>query len=137
MNLYYDIATMEGHPGEEAVNANIALADVTWSFRSDKSIRFELQNMWTKQDDGNWAAALVEYTIAPKWFFTLADQYNYGNTDKDMRNHYYIVSAGYTKESSRIALTYGRQSQGVLCVGGVCRQVPASSGLTVTITTSF
>lgn len=137
MNLYYDIATMEGHPGEEAVNANIALADVTWSFRSDKSIRFELQNMWTKQDDGNWAAAMVEYTIAPKWFFTLADQYNYGNTDKDMRNHYYILSAGYTKESSRIALTYGRQSQGVLCVGGVCRQVPASSGLTVTITTSF
>ncbi len=137
MNLYYDIATMEGHPGEEAVKANIGVADITWSFRPEKSLRFELQGLWTKQDDGNWASALVEYTIAPKWFFTLADQYNYGNPDKDAQNHYYIVSAGYTHESSRLALTYGRQSEGVLCVGGVCRQVPAASGLTITITTSF
>jgi hypothetical protein len=137
MNLYYDIVVMQGHPKEDAVKANIALADVTWSFRSDKSIRFELQNLWTKQDKGNWAAALVEYTIAPRWFFTLADQFNYGNPDKGERNHYYIISAGYTKEAARIALTYGRQSEGVLCVGGVCRQVPSASGLTVTVTTSF
>ncbi len=137
MNLYYDIATLQGHPDEEAVKANIILADVTWSFQSEKSIRFELQNMWTKQDKGDWMSALIEYTIAPKWYFTLADQYNYGNTDKNARDHYYIVSAGYTKDASRIALTYGRQSEGVLCVGGVCRQVPSSSGLTVTITTSF
>ncbi|NOU47483.1 MAG: hypothetical protein HOO86_10525 [Bacteroidales bacterium] len=137
MNLYYDIVTLQGHPKEDAVKAHIALADVTWSFRSDKSVRFELQNLWTKQDKGNWAAALVEYTIAPTWFFTLADQYNYGNKDKEARNHYYIISAGYIKDASRIALTYGRQSEGVLCVGGVCRQVPAASGLTVTITTSF
>jgi len=137
MNLYYDIATLEGHPGEEAVKANIALTDVTWKITNYNSLRMELQGMWTEQDEGNWAAALLEYTIAPKWFFALADQYNYGNPDKDLQNHYFTVSGGYIQDATRIALTYGRQSEGVVCVGGVCRQVPASSGLTITITTSF
>ncbi len=137
MNLYYDIATLQGHPGEEAVKANIGVADITWNIKPQKSLRFELQGLWTKQDDGNWASAMLEYTIAPSWFFTLADQFNYGNPDNDLQNHYYLVSAGYTRESSRVALSYGRQSEGILCVGGVCRQVPAASGLILTLTTSF
>lgn len=137
MNLYYDIATLEGHPGEEAVKAHIALTDITWKITNLKSLRMELQGLWTEQDEGNWAAVMAEYTIAPKWFFALADQYNYGHPDKDMQNHYYTISTGYIHDATRIALTYGRQSEGVVCVGGVCRQVPASSGLTVTITTSF
>ncbi|MCK9452927.1 MAG: DUF6029 family protein [Bacteroidales bacterium] len=137
MNLYYDIATIEGHAGEEAVKANIGLVDITYKITNRNSLRFEMQGLFTEQDDGDWAAALLEYTIAPTWFFTIADQYNYGNPDKDMQQHYYTVSVGYVKEASRIALTYGRQSEGVVCVGGVCRQVPASSGLSITLSTSF
>jgi hypothetical protein len=34
-------------------------------------------------------------------------------------------------------LAYGRQREGLLCVGGVCRQVPAASGFMLTITSSF
>ncbi|HML86108.1 MAG TPA: DUF6029 family protein [Bacteroidales bacterium] len=34
-------------------------------------------------------------------------------------------------------MSYGRQREGLLCVGGVCRQVPAATGFTLTLTTSF
>ncbi len=137
MNLLYDIATIEGHTGDPAVEAHVGVADFTYRLTSRNALRVEAQALWTKQDEGDWAALMAEYTIAPKWFLAVADQYNYGNPDTEMRNHYYAVSGGYTRESTRLALTFGRQSEGVVCVGGVCRQVPASSGLTLTISTNF
>ena len=137
MNLLFDIATIQGKTGQESVKANIALADVTWRINSTRSLRFELQGLWTKQDKGNWAAGLIEYAIAPQWFFAVADQYNYGNKDVNHRNHYFTGSLGYNKDTTRIALTFGRQAEGVVCVGGVCRQVPASSGITLTLSTNF
>ncbi len=137
MNLHYDIATIEGHAGEPAVKAHIGVLDLTHKFSSRKSLRMELQGLFTEQDEGDWAAAVLEYAIAPRWFFNVADQYNYGHPEADKKNHYYTVSMGYLKESTRVALTYGRQSEGVVCVGGVCRQVPASSGLTITVSTNF
>jgi hypothetical protein len=97
----------------------------------------EIQGLWTKQDKGNWIAGLLEFTIAPKWFFSVQDQWNYGNTDTQQQLHYYLVSAGYTYNTSRISLSYGRQREGILCVGGVCRYVPAASGLTLTVNSSF
>jgi len=133
----YDIATILGHTGDPNVKANIAIVDMTWKITSKKSIRWELQGLWTTEDKGDWAAALVEYTISPHWFFTVADQFNYGNKHSNERIHYYTGSFGYTLKTTRFALTYGRQREGVVCVGGVCRQVPASSGFYVTISSSF
>jgi hypothetical protein len=133
----YDIATILGHTGDPNVKANIAIVDMTWKFTSKKAIRWELQGLWTSEDKGDWAAALVEYTISPHWFFTIADQYNYGNENSFEQIHYYTGSFGYTLKTTRFALTYGRQREGVVCVGGVCRQVPASSGFYVTISSSF
>ena len=133
----YDIATILGHTGDPNVKANIAIVDMTWKFTSKKAIRWELQGLWTSEDKGDWAAALIEYTISPHWFFTIADQYNYGNKYTADQIHYYTGSIGYTLKTTRFALTYGRQREGVVCVGGVCRQVPASSGFYVTISSSF
>lgn len=137
LNLFYNIDVIEGHPGEPDVKANIGIADIQYRLTPTKSLRFELQHLSTQQDKGDWASAMVEYTIAPKWFFSISDQFNYGNSDKDKRLHYYNASMGYTHHSSRIAFTWGRQREGIVCVGGVCRYVPASSGLMLTITSSF
>lgn len=123
--------------GDEIVFANIAVLDFTYKFTGKHSLRAELQGLWTKQDDGDWAALLLEYNISPTWFFSVMDEYNYGNPDSDMQVHYYNVSFGYTDKTNRISLRYGRQREGLLCVGGVCRYVPASTGLTLTITSSF
>lgn len=155
INLYYDMATIENHPGAPVVKANIAFVDLTYRITNKQSIRFELQHLWDNinknntteamtaghedvyKKRGNWAAALIEYSIAPKWFVSVADKYNYGNPIAANRDHYYTASVGYIKESTRITLTGGRQSEGMVCVGGVCRVVPASSGISLSITTSF
>lgn len=137
LNIFYNIAVIEGHPDEPNVKADIGIADIQYKLTDTKTIRFEAQHLSTPEDKGNWASAMVEYTIAPKWFFSIGDEYNYGNSDKEKRVHYYNASMGYTYQSSRIALTWGRQREGIVCVGGVCRYIPASSGLMLTITSSF
>jgi hypothetical protein len=137
INLFYNIAVIEGHPGYPDVKANIGIADIEYRITTMKAIRFVLEHLSTKQDNGDWAAAMVEYSIAPRWFFSISDQFNFGNPDKDKRLHYYNFSMGYSHHSSRIALNWGRQREGIICVGGVCRYVPASSGLMLTITSAF
>ena len=152
INLYYDMEIIENHPGAEVVKANIGFVDLSYRITNKQSVRFELQHLWdnVKADHhveaghedvykkrGNWAAALVEYSIAAKWFVSVGDKYNYGNPIADNRDHYYTASLGYIHESTRIVLTGGRQSEGMVCVGGVCRVVPASSGFSLSITTSF
>lgn len=133
----YDIAVMQGHDGQPMVHANIAILDLTYKFTSKKSLRWELQGLWTQEDKGNWAAALAEYTISPHWFFTLSDQYNYGNDIDSEQLHYYSGALGYTLRTTRISVSYGRQKEGIVCVGGICRAVPASTGFYVTISSSF
>lgn len=152
INLHYDMEQIEGHAGAEDVEANFAFGEVIYKINRKHSVRVELQHMWDNigpnhdvdpihADNyvkrGNWAACLIEYTIAPKLFFSIADKYNYGNPISDNRDHYVTGSIGFIKDQTRIALSGGRQSQGLVCVGGVCREVPASSGVSITITTSF
>ncbi len=136
LNLIYNISIIENHEGP-LIYANVGIADVTYKFNEKNAVRVELQNLMSKQDKGDWFTGLVEYTIAPKWFFSVMDQYNYGNEDFEKRFHYYMAALGYTKGSNRIALQYGRQREGIVCVGGICRAVPASNGFQISITSSF
>lgn len=137
VNQVYNIDVIEGHTGASMVYTNIVIADLTYKFTPTKSLRMEYQQLFTKQDRGDWVMGLLEFNIAPKWFFTVFDEFNYGNPDKDMRLHYYSVAMAYVQGTSRIALSYGRQREGLLCVGGVCRVVPAANGITLTISSSF
>ena len=153
INLYYDIATIEGHVGAPVVKANIGFMDVTYKINKKQSIRLELQGLWENevhkgyeyeesekkdfQKRGDWAAALIEYTITPHWSFSIADKWNYGNPVEEYRDHYFTGTITYIKDATRVMLSAGRQSEGVVCVGGVCRTVPASSGVTLTVSTSF
>ena len=137
LSQIFDIATIQGHTGYSVIYDHIGILDMTYKFTSRKSLRWEVQGLFTKQDKGNWVAGLLEYTISPHWFITASDQWNYGHPEADMRLHYYTVSGGYSIKTTRFSITYGRQREGVVCVGGVCRNVPASSGFYVTISSSF
>jgi hypothetical protein len=138
-NQTYNMNVIEDdiYNDEQMVYANIGVMDLTYKFTSTHSLRVEAQGLWTKQDEGNWAAMTLEYNISPAWFFAVMDEWNYRNPDDNMQVHYYNASFGYTNKTNRISLRYGRQREGLLCVGGVCRYVPASTGLTLTITSSF
>jgi len=90
-----------------------------------------------KQDKGDWATVVAEYTWSPHWFVGLIDQYNFGNRDVSKRIHYLYGSAGYINGPHRLSIGYGKRREGIFCVGGVCRAVPASNGFEVTFTSSF
>jgi hypothetical protein len=138
LNQAYNKDVIEGHNNEYGtIYANIGIVDLTYNITKKYSIRGELQGLWTKQDKGNWTAGLLEFTISPEWFFSVQDQWNYGNAVASQQIHYFLVNAGYIYNTTRISLSYGRQREGILCVGGVCRYVPAASGLTLTVSSSF
>lgn len=119
------------------VYSNTFVFEGTYKFTSKQSLRFELQGLFTKQDRGDWAALVLEYSISPHWFFALIDQYNFGNPNESDRIHYLYGTVGYIHNATRISLAYGRQREGIFCIGGVCRAVPASNGVNLTITSSF
>jgi hypothetical protein len=134
------------------ISTQVGVLELGWKVNKKHNIRAEFQGLFNQKiyeeeadgsfkrvgdDKGNWATGVLEYTISPNWFFGIMDQFNYGNKDADLRLHYVTVSAGWIKESTRISVNYGKQRAGLFCVGGVCRFVPASNGLTVSVTHSF
>ncbi len=125
------------HSGNKMVYSNIGIVDLTWKIKSKRTLRFEFQGLFTKQDKQDWAMGLIEYTMAPHWFIAVYDAYNYGNLHSDLKIHYVNTSVGYMKNSTRIQLSYGKSMEGVICVGGVCRVVPATNGFALSITSSF
>ncbi len=142
MNLVYDNDVILGAydyndiPTPGKVYADLFVFEGTWKIKQKHNLRFELQALFTDQHLQDWVAVVTEYTVSPHWFFSAINQYNYGNADGDKYN-FPVVAAGYIQGNSRVSLSYGRQRAGVFCVGGVCRVVPASNGLTVSLTTSF
>ena len=132
---------IEGHAGDLHHN-HVVVGDLTWKINKKNSIRFEAEWMGSDSkydaavDDkrcGDWIMGLVEYNFTSAWFVSVSDQYAY----KDGVGNYYNVSMGYTKGATRLQVGYGKQREGIICIGGVCRNVPASNGLTFSLTTSF
>lgn len=135
LDQYYNAIALESKL--EEVKANIVSAETTYQFLEEKSVRLELQHMWADKDKKNWVGGTLEFTYNANWSLFVNDMYNYGNDDKDSRIHYYNAGVSFTKGTTRISTSYGRQRGGLLCVGGVCRMVSEAAGLTVGITTSF
>ena len=134
--LVYNSLAFEGHDYGTFYN-HIGILDLTWKITSKHALRFEAQYLYKKQYDKNWASLLAEYSFSKGWFFSLGDIYNYNNPDPTHRNHYYTVNLTRTFNSTRISITYGKIQEGISCVGGVCRYVPASYGFSLSINTSF
>lgn len=135
INQYYNKKYIEDATGE--VNTNIVAAEATYKFTPTRSMRVMGEHMWADYDKKNWAGATVEFNLNSKFSMYVSDLYNYGNDLEYAQNHYYNVGGAFRRKSTRIALNYGRQRGGLVCVGGVCRFVPESSGLSLSINTSF
>ena len=136
-NLFYDIEIIQGKSGYDDIFANVGILEAKYKFNRTNTIRVEGQMLFTKQHNGDWAAFVAEYTISPHWSFSLLDQYNYGNKVEVDRIHYFTGAVGYTQKASKIMLSYGRQREGLFCVGGICRVVPASNGIKLTLSSTF
>lgn len=132
---------------DEGFLMNAYVADVLYKFNRKHSLRLELQYLYAPDDTGtenwekDWWAASLEYSFAPSWSVFVSDMYNYGNTpkkgSKDERVHYLSGGFSYSHSRTRVALSFGRYREGLVCSGGVCRMIPAYTGASLAFTTSF
>lgn len=113
--------------------SNVFVGDVTYKIDRKKSLRFEAQYLWSDEYEGDWVAGLLEFSVAPKWSFFVSDMYNIDET----KENYYSGGFSYTRNRTRVQLSYGRNRAGYVCSGGVCRFSPAYTGLNLVLTSSF
>jgi len=135
MNQYYNAPVLEGKFDD--VKTDIVSVEGLYNFSETSSVRLQVQNMWASADKGDWGAALLEYVPNTMFSIYVTDMYNYGNSNSESRVHYYSVGGSFSKGATRVAVNYGRQRGGLMCVGGVCRYVPESNGVTLNLTTNF
>lgn len=134
------LSRQEWNPSHGGINeatyvSYIAVADVTCKFDKKKSLRVEAQYLYSDDYEGDWAAALVEFNVAPSWSVYASDMYNLGNDGKKI--HYYNAGVSWTHARTRLQLSYGRNRAGYICSGGVCRFSPAYTGFNLVLTSSF
>ena len=132
-----DITLLENPNIDSVININAIVWENQFKIPNGQTIRSELQ--WSIADGfrGDMAMALIEWTINHDWTLAVQDIYNYGHPTPSRRIHYPIVSLIHFNGPTRVQMGYGRQQQGVFCVGGVCRVVPPSNGLSISLTTSL
>jgi len=133
----YNKDVVQQQTGYGIIESNIAILDLTYKIKKGHAVRVELQELKTEQDDGDWSMGLAEYTISPHWFFTIQDMYNWGNENVDKQLHYINLTTGFIKGANRFEIGYGKKREGIFCVGGVCKTVPSSNGITLSISSSF
>lgn len=133
----YNRDVSEGVRGYGLIWSWIAIAECAYTFAPRQTLRGELQHLWTHQDRHNWVFGLVEYTLSPWLALSAWDEYNYGNPDPGKRFHYPGAALTLTLQQVKVTLGYGRQRAGILCVGGVCRYMPAVHGLSMSVTATL
>jgi len=131
--VYFNRGIIEGGT-DEIIESTIFIADLQARFTRRVSLRVEMQHLWTDDDDGNWAAILSEASFSPNWAIYMSDMTDYENSEQV---HYFNYGLSYSTNYFRVAAGYGRNREGYICSGGVCRKVPAYKGFNVSLTTSF
>jgi hypothetical protein len=131
---YYNKEWLEGG---DKVRSHILDAEATYNFTASRSIRVEGEHLWANADKKNWASATVEFSFNDQWSAYVWDMYNYGNDIESQQTHYYNLGGTFRKGATRVSLNYGRQRGGLVCVGGVCRFVPESTGISLSLSTAF
>ena len=149
----YNQEVYEIHPGVPIVETLTPFFDFTYKISRKEALRIEGQYMKVGQDDhnggkqdyGDWLFGLAEFTIAPKWSFSVSDMFkiNPGVASPENVNgekesiHYPRFDIYFTQNANRFSLSYVKQVEGIVCSGGICRLEPAFSGIKFTVNSSF
>jgi len=132
LNQSIDWGVVRNEAAIGVVKTNIFVAEGKYKMNKRNTLRSEIQYLNTRQDEGDWIAGVIEWSGFP-FMFTVSDMYNSGETG----THYYKALVSYTYNSHFIQFGYGRTRAGRDCSGGVCRDVPASRGFTLSYNYNF
>ena len=133
LNQYIDVGVVRNDREIGVVKTNIFVAEGISRLNKRSTLRYEIQYLQTKQDEGDWIAGVVELSVLPYFVFTVSDMYNVGETGI----HYYKALVSFTRNAHYVRFGYGRTRAGRDCSGGVCRDVPASSGIMLSYNYNF
>ena len=133
LNQYIDLGVVKEKADIGVVKTNIFVVESKYQFAKKITLRSEIQYLNTRQDEGDWIAGVADLSVLPSLMFTVSDMYNIGETGI----HYYKVLVTYTFHAHYMQLGYGRTRAGRDCSGGVCRDVPASKGFTLSYNYNF
>lgn len=116
----------------EIVKYQVIVADFTRKISKNLSINTQAQHLYTRQDKGSWALALVDLRIKSKWSIFVTDEFNYSQNE-----HYYQVGSNLNLGSKTLGISYGKVREGLFCVGGVCQIIPEYEGLSINFGINF
>lgn len=141
-----DFLFFSGAPHFGKVTADFLGFESTYRFSNDFAVHSKIEHLWqttdslvTEEDNenGNWISGLAEFSFQSNLMLAASIDYNYGNEFENRQIVYYNFNLAYLFDATRISLSYGKTSAGILCVGGVCRTVPATNGFYLSLTSSF
>ncbi|MDR1682897.1 MAG: DUF6029 family protein [Candidatus Symbiothrix sp.] len=145
MNQKYNPKVVRNEP-EDIITSNIFIAEGKYNINKKMTLRAEAQylnasdyagdaktEIFDRVNQGDWLAGVLELSVLPYFMFTVQDMYNVGITD----THYYKALVSFTYQAHFIQFGYGRTRAGRDCSGGVCRDVPASRGFTLSYNYNF
>ena len=126
----YNKQAIEGHG--DLIRAGVGVVEAKYAMNKKVQMRAELQYMYTKQDEGQWVAALYELSLFRQLVLSGQWMYNIGYAHEATNEHYYTVAATYTHGAHRVMAGYTKTREGFNCSGGVCRYVPKQEGVSLT-----
>lgn len=126
----YNKRVIEGHG--DLIHAGIGVVEAKYAATKNVQMRGELQYLYTKQDDGQWVAALYELSLWRQWVVSGQWMYNIGYAHEQTNEHFYTVALTYINGAHRVMAGYTKTQEGFNCSGGVCRYVPRQQGITLT-----
>ncbi|MCX7953598.1 MAG: DUF6029 family protein [Bacteroidales bacterium] len=134
----YNFDALTGIVGHGYVYSHIFVYELIQKLNEVFSLKYNLEYLYTRQDAGNWLYVGSELSVSPKWFFAVNCAVNHNNpTISDKIKIYYLFSITHVKDATRICLNYGKQPSGILCIGGICRYLPAIYGFGISLSTTF
>ena len=126
----YNKQVVEGHG--DLIRSGIGVVEAKYATSKNVQMRAELQYLYTRQDEGQWVAALYELSLWRKLVLSGQWMYNIGYAHEQTHEHFYTFAATYTHGAHRVMAGYTKTREGFNCSGGVCRYVPKQEGLAIT-----
>lgn len=126
INLFYNRSILQGGPYGN-VRSTLFVTDHYLKIKKKQQLRINAEHMWVKNDERNWAALLLEWSLPSGLSVFFSDMTNY----QSAKMHYYNAGLALSKNKQRIQLSIGQQRAGLLCVGGICRFVPSYKGFSL------
>lgn len=123
----YNQRVIEGEG--DLVRAGVAVLENKVKINKNVILRNELQYLFTRQDNGQWVAALLELDLWHCVTLTGSWEYNIGGAPNELKQHYYYAGATYSNGAHHLSAGYVKSSGGFNCSGGVCRMEPEQEGV--------